>query len=185
MRIVSAILAIALGTVVALTVVSRGDTATPKTSSATYDSRCAVAWQAVRFYRGKVATHRHTLRVSDIPPVEQNADCPRLRERARYWRDTARSHAGVVRYHYDWRTWLPDNWRQLGVCETGWGGDPNFEHSNSRFTSAFGISWAEYNADAAYMGAPPWHVRHTPRDQYKAALGHYARFGDGWTCPGP
>jgi len=105
------------------------------------------------------------------------------------WRDRAwqakRAYTKWHAYHYDWRTWLPSNWRQLGTCETGYGGDPDFEFSNSRYTSAFGISWREYNADAAYMGAPPWHVRHTPRDQYLAALGHYKRFGDGWSCPGP
>lgn len=84
-------------------------------------------------------------------------------------------------YHYNWQSWLPYNWQMVARCETHF----NWEHSNSRFVSAFGISWREYNADAAYMGAPPWNVRHTPRDQYKAALGHYARFGDGWTCPGP
>jgi len=89
-------------------------------------------------------------------------------------------------YQYHWWEWLPLNWQDLGACETGYGRRPgNFEHSNSRFTSAFGISWAEYDADAAYFGSPPWHVRHTPRDQYNAARGHLARFGDGWTCPGP
>jgi len=84
-------------------------------------------------------------------------------------------------YHYNWQSWLPANWQGVARCETHF----DWEHNNSSFVSAFGISWREYNADAAYMGAPPWHVRHTPRDQYKAALGHYARFGDGWTCPGP
>lgn len=89
-------------------------------------------------------------------------------------------------YHYAWWDWLPMNWQLLGACETGYGRRPgNWEHTNSRFTSAFGISWAEYDANSAYMGGPPWHVRHTPRDQYNAALGHLARFGDGWTCPGP
>lgn len=87
----------------------------------------------------------------------------------------------VYEYNYDWEKWLPYNWQGVARCETHF----NWEHSNSVFVSAFGISWREYNADAAYMGAPPWHVRHTPRDQYLAALGHYARFGDGWTCPGP
>lgn len=84
-------------------------------------------------------------------------------------------------YQYNWQSWLPGNWQGVARCETHF----NWEHNNSSFVSAFGISWREYNADAAYMGAPPWHVRHTPRDQYKAALGHYARFGDGWSCPGP
>jgi hypothetical protein len=84
-------------------------------------------------------------------------------------------------YQYNWESWLPDNWKRVASCETHF----NFEHNNSSFVSAFGISWREYNADAAHMGAPPWNVRHTPRDQYMAALGHYDRFGDGWSCPGP
>lgn len=92
-----------------------------------------------------------------------------------------KKEAFVKSYYYNWESWLPYNWKGVARCETHF----NWEHSNSRFVSAFGISWREYNADAAYMGAPPWHIRHTPRDQYNAALGHYARFGDGWTCPGP
>jgi len=84
-------------------------------------------------------------------------------------------------YEFNWQSWLPPNWKAVASCETHF----NWEHNNSSFVSAFGISWREYNADAAYMGAPPWNIRHTPRDQYKAALGHYARFGDGWGCPGP
>ena len=114
--------------------------------------------------------------------------CDAARRRAAEWRDRAKAAREALerwRYLYDWRSWLPRNWYRLGSCETGGGGDPNFEHTNGQFTSAFGISWAEYNADAAFMGAPPWHVRHTPRDQYLAALGHYKRFGDGWGCPGP
>jgi hypothetical protein len=84
-------------------------------------------------------------------------------------------------FNYAWRSWLPANWYGVARCETG----VNWEHSNGSFTSAFGISWREYDRDAAYMGAPAWRVRHTPRDQFRAALGHYARFGDGWSCPGP
>ena len=90
-------------------------------------------------------------------------------------------HIVWMDYHYNWQSWLPANWKAVARCETHY----NFEHNNSSFVSAFGISWREYNADAAHMGAPPWNVRHTPRDQYMAALGHYDRFGDGWSCPGP
>ena len=126
-------------------------------------------------------------------PVTRKGRAPRNCADARYlaalWRSRSFEQRQVtgrwLHHHYAWREWLPANWYRLGSCETGYGGPPNWEHSNSSFTSAFGISWREYNADAAYMGAPPWHVRHTPRDQYNAALGHLARFGDGWTCPGP
>lgn len=149
---------------------------------------CRGSNRAIGFYRQAV---RETL--GRIGPVELPArrwwGCNSARRRAVEWR--AKAHearvtlAKWIAYQYDWRTWLPRNWYLVGSCESGYGGDPNWEHSNSRFTSAFGISWQEYDADAAYMGAPPWNVRHTPRDQYKAALGHYARFGDGWDCPGP
>lgn len=149
---------------------------------------CQGSNRAIGFYRQAV---RETL--GRIGPVELPArrwwGCNSARRRAVEWR--AKAHearvalAKWIAYQYDWRTWLPRNWYLVGSCESGYGGDPNWEHSNSRFTSAFGISWQEYDADAAYMGAPPWNVRHTPRDQYKAALGHYARFGDGWDCPGP
>ncbi len=83
---------------------------------------------------------------------------------------------------------MPANWQALGACETGYGRRPgNFNHANSSYVSAFGISRREYDADAAYFGTPPWNDRHppTPRQQLAAARGHLARFGDGWGCPGP
>ena len=91
-----------------------------------------------------------------------------LREQARQW---------------DWQAWLPANWQAVARCETHY----NWRHANGRFVSAFGISRREYDADAAYMGAPPWNDARppTPWQQYQAALGHYRRFGDGWGCPGP
>lgn len=149
---------------------------------------CPGANRAISFYRHSV---RDTLKQIGPVTLPQRRwwGCNSARRRAVEWREkahTARTTlAKWIAYQYDWRSWLPRNWYLVGSCESGYGGDPNWEHTNSRFTSAFGISWAEYNADAAYMGAPPWNVRHTPRDQYKAALGHYARFGDGWDCPGP
>lgn len=149
---------------------------------------CRGSNRAISFYRHAV---RDTLeRIGPVTlPARRWWGCNSARRRAGEWREKA--HAARVTlekwiaYQYDWRSWLPRNWYLVGSCESGYGGDPNWEHSNNRFTSAFGISWQEYNADAAYMGAPPWNVRHTPRDQYRAALGHYARFGDGWGCPGP
>ena len=90
---------------------------------------------------------------------------------------------------WNWQEWLPGNWYSLGSCETGYGGPPNWHHYNSSFRSAFGISTAEYDADARYMGVRPWFVSGkgdpTPWEQYMAAKGHYKRFGDGWDCPGP
>lgn len=92
-------------------------------------------------------------------------------------------HAMWMDYHYNWRSWLPANWVGVATCET----HMDFSFANSSFVSAFGISRSIYDSDAAYMGAPPWNDAHppTPRQQYLAALGHYAQYGDGWGCPGP
>ena len=149
--------------------------------------RCRSARLAVSYYRALTYERqdardgRHATR----SPVVRGKACRWARYASEVWRARARRAArrlaAWIEYQYAWEKWLPSNWRALAICETGL----NFEHTNGSHTSAFGISWAEYDADAAYNGAPPWHVRHTPRDQYLAALGHYARFGDGWTCPGP
>jgi hypothetical protein len=154
-------------------------------------SRCRSARLAVSHYRALTYDRQAARygRRATLSPIVRGKACSWARYAAATW--VARARSARLRleawreHHFDWRSWLPANWYALGSCETGYGGDPNWEHSNGRFTSAFGISWAEYDADAAYMGAPPWHVRHTPRDQYDAALGHLARFGDGWSCPGP
>jgi hypothetical protein len=86
---------------------------------------------------------------------------------------------------WNWKSWLPANWRALAVCETGL----NWRHYNGGYRSAFGISTREYDRDASYKGVRPWFVKGkpppTPWEQYQAALGHYERFGDGWGCPGP
>jgi len=150
---------------------------------------CRSSNRAISFYRNAYHASRNVMGRYEPLPARGWWGCNSARRRAIEWRAKAyRARLELrtwLRYQYDWRSWLPRNWYLVGSCESGYGGDPNWEHTNSRFTSAFGISWREYDADAAYMGAPPWHVRHTPRDQYKAALGHYARFGDGWDCPGP
>ena len=62
----------------------------PKTSAAFYSSRCADAWSAVRWYRGKYDQHRASMGQTLAPPVEQAMNCRRLRERARYWRQAAK-----------------------------------------------------------------------------------------------
>jgi hypothetical protein len=145
---------------------------------------CPAAQHKIGHYRPAYTRSRSNMGLSGAP-ARAWYPCQAARRRAVEWRDRAwqakKAYADWHEYHYDWQKWLPWNWQGVARCETHF----NWEHNNSRFVSAFGISWREYNADAAYMGAPPWHVRHTPRDQYMAALGHYKRFGDGWTCPGP
>lgn len=156
--------------------------AAPPTADPRPVARCDDARRALGFYRRlRARWHTRLGRPTLHIGRERPRDCERVRELVRFARARARAEAALVRWHYDWPAWLPSNWVAVARCETSL----NFEHENSSFVSAFGISWREYNADAAYMGAPPWHVRHTPRDQYRAAVGHYRRFGDGWTCPGP
>ena len=85
-------------------------------------------------------------------------------------------------YHWNYRRWMSPFWRAIAVCESG-KNPPNWEHDSGTYLSTFGIIRSEYTADAAVFGSPPWDVRHTPRDQYHAALGHQRRFGlNGWGC---
>lgn len=104
---------------------------------------------------------------------------------------TNRKHACLAELHerarqWNWQAFLPDKWRRVGVCETGL----NWFHANSSYVSAFGISVREYDNDARYMGVRPWYVRGqgvpSPWEQWRAAVGHYTRFGgfSGWGCRG-
>lgn len=158
---------------------------------------CPGARAGVRYYRAMFARHRRAQRLPGPVPYVRY-DCPATIRRAAEWRNRAareREHAQAWRtFHFGWREWLPRTWYVVGSCETGYGGDPNFGHQNSRFVSAFGISRVVYDGNAALMGAPPWPTYRqqqagvplpTPREQLLAAVGHYRRFGDGWTCPGP
>jgi hypothetical protein len=154
---------------------------------------CPSARKAVRFYARRIAEHRAKMgaavprgrgstggaRISDLP-----GRCPRYL--ARVYR--AKAYAWRLRYeawreyHYAYRSWMPAFWRAIAVCESGQN-PPNWNHDSGTYVSTFGIIRSEYDADAAYFGAPPWRVRHSPRDQYRAARGHQARFGlGGWGC---
>ncbi len=117
--------------------------------------------------------HSHAYRAAELTRwAHRLAACTAvLAERARQW---------------NWQAWLPDKWRRVGGCETGL----NWHHHNSSYTSAFGISVREYDRDAAFMGVRPWYVRGlpdpSPWEQWRAAVGHYTRFGgfSGWGCRG-
>jgi hypothetical protein len=155
-------------------------------------SSCRSARLAVAFYRDHRVAWLKMRGAATLPPRGRR---PRNCADARYLATVARSRSFTARqatetwlYEFAWWTWLPANWQALGACETGSGVRPgNWRHSNARFVSAFGISRVEYDRDAAVFGGPPWSDAHppTPHDQYDAARGHLARFGDGWGCPGP
>ena len=159
------------------------------TNEAAYysSSQCPGAREGLRYYRAAYTWQRSRMRLPGAVPYVRYG-CVATRRRAAEWRERARAaRLEAHRWLYDWRSWLPRNWYLVGSCETGYGGPPNWHHQNSSFVSAFGISVREYDANARHMGARPWDWKNPPppRHQYLAALGHYARFGDGWTCPGP
>jgi hypothetical protein len=159
--------------------------------------RCPGARKALGYYRAAYARHRAVQRAGGPVPFVRYG-CVATIRRAAEWRDRATLERFVAaawkEYHFAWRKWLPATWYVVGRCETGYGGSPNFAHQNGSFVSAFGISRREYDRDAAYMGAPGWPTYAaqqagvplpTPREQLLAAIGHYRRFGDGWSCAGP
>lgn len=182
-------------TLLALTLTATAQADQPRTSSASYDSRCATAWKAVRYYRAKTAEHRQALGASALPPVEQNASCRRLRERARYWQNTAKATRVAVdryrAYHYDWPSWLPDKWQRVGACETGYGKRPGrWDWNSGTYQGAFGFyhgSWDAFvsRADPKAGPYPSEAYEATPRQQYEVALAIWRAYGfSGWGCRG-
>lgn len=85
---------------------------------------------------------------------------------------------------WNYRAWLPAHWYRVGSCETGYGGPPNWRHSNSSYQGAFGFatsSWDGYKLPG--YPAEAWQA--TPWQQYQVALQIYNRFGmSGWGCKG-
>ena len=150
-----------------------------RVSSATYDSRCAQAWKAVRYYRDKTAQHRQELGASSLPPVEQNASCRRLRERAVYWRNTARAtRLALEKWRRDEYADPPQPYLSIAICETGGinGGRPLWTHHNSVYSGAYGFAhstWEQFK----YPGYPSPAARATPRQQTRVAMRLVARFG--------
>lgn len=168
---------------------------TIKLGTAAYYSEpgCLQSVRAITFYRQKYRGWRGKMSLAGPVPRVWYQQCDVLRRRAAEWRDRAGAarvaYGEWYEYNFDWQKWLPWNWRRLGSCETGYGGDPNFEHSVPGFVSAFGITRTNYATDARWAGGPQWSddpaKRPTPRQQYEAALAHYEHHGDGWGCPGP
>ena len=134
-------------------------TALPLMTAATNDkpphlpkAGCPVAQQQIGHYRRAYTASRNKMSLAGAVPRKWYP-CDAARRRAVEWRDKAwqakKTYTAWHAYNYDWQTWLPWNWKGVARCETHF----NFEHNNSRFVSAFGISWREYNADAAFMAA--------------------------------
>jgi hypothetical protein len=164
-----------------------------KVSAAFYDSRCGDAYRGVRWYRARYDELRHELGQPVAPPVEQAADCRRLRERARYWRHAIRANQRALErhraYHWDWPSWLPDKWQRVGACETGYGKRPGrWDWNSGTYQGAFGFyhgSWDAFvpHADPKAGPYPSGAYLATPRQQYEVALAIWRRFGfSGWGC---
>jgi hypothetical protein len=120
--------------------------------------------------------------------------CQAARRRAVEWRDRAwqakKAYADWHEYHYDWQKWLPRGWYGIGSCETGYGGDPNWQHNSGTYQGAFGFavsSWDSFvgSADPKAGPYPSEAYLATPRQQYEVALAIYRRYGlSGWGCRG-
>lgn len=155
--------------------------------------RCPGARKAVHYYRAAYARHRRAQSLPGPVPFVRY-DCRATVRRAAEWRERAgRELLRAIRYRryqYDWRSWLPRHWYRVGSCETGYGGDPNWRHSNGSYQGAFGFaisSWDGFvrHADpkAGPYPAEAWQA--TPRQQYEVALAIYRRYGmSGWGCKG-
>jgi hypothetical protein len=146
---------------------------------------CPHLKRGIAFYQAKTWATQDAF---NVPRTKASNQKPIGCAYARWVRNAWKWRAKHVKnkLHHAWQLWLPRVWYNLGSCETGYGGEPNWNHRNDDFVSAFGISRAEYDADAAYYNAPPWNdvKPPSPWHQYQAARGHYARWGgfSGWGC---
>lgn len=74
--------------------------------------------------------------------------------------------------------WLPKIWWAIGMCETGL----NWRHNSGTYEGAFGFHYASWDQFKP-AGAPRAAYLATPRQQYRAALNIYRRYGfSGWGC---
>ncbi len=174
------------------TAVAQAATVSPYASSL----RCRSAHRAIRFYVRRYTVNVSRIRAAaHIPKPAADGSCPVYL--AHLWQRKAYAMRVFVSewlaYQFNWREWLPDNWRRLGACETGYGREPgSWSWDSGRYVSAFGIYRAGYADDAHRIGQLSWDETiqklkrlPTPREQYLAALSHLRTYGDGWGCPGP
>lgn len=122
-----------------------------KTSAAAYDSRCADAWTAVRWYRTRYDTHRRTMRLPVAPPVEQAMNCRRLRLRARYWVGAARvNRIAAARWHrtlHNHKNWVG----AVHEVQKAFPGTEQWLLSCSAAESRWG-AWVRYGGSPYYQG---------------------------------
>ena len=146
---------------------------------------CPGVRKALRFYTGRWQ-HWLSLRGQAERPLARGVGCPRYLLKVRKAKAVA-AHRAWNRYfiyHWAWSEWLPDKYARVGACETGYGKRPgSWSWDSGTYISAFGIYRPAYAQFASAIGVPQWHIRHTPRDQYRVAAAIQARFGWGaWGC---
>lgn len=74
--------------------------------------------------------------------------------------------------------WLPKVWWAVGMCET----HLNWRHNSGTYEGAFGFHYGSWDRFKP-AGAPHAAYLATPREQYRAALNIYRRYGfTGWGC---
>lgn len=169
---------------------------TIKLGTAAYHSEpgCLSSVKAITYYRRAYASSREQMSLEGPVSRVWYQDCEVLRRRAVEWRakagDARRSFVAWHRRQYAWRLWLPRGWYNVGSCETGYGGPPNWAHRNSSYEGAFGFAvstWDRYKLEAPQRDGPyPGSAADaTPRQQLNVALVVYGHFGlSGWGCRG-
>jgi hypothetical protein len=155
---------------------------------------CDDSQRAITYYRQAYRDRREAMWQEGPVPRTWYHRCGDVRRRAVAWRNKAQQAAEAYdawnSYQFDWQKWLPSHWYRVGSCETGYGGSPNWRHSNSSFQGAFGFatsSWDTFvqHADPKAGPYPSEAYLATPRQQYEVALAIYRRYGmSGWGCKG-
>jgi hypothetical protein len=133
--------------------------------------------QRIAWLQERVKTHRFGCRHAQV--MRRTFHCRALVWTKRELRQARRE------WEWSWRLWLPDKWARLGACETGYGRRPgNWRWDSGTHVSAFGITRANYAADARAAHMPQWDRHPSPWQQYRTALAHYRLHGgfSGWGC---
>ena len=157
---------------------SRGRTALPSSNP---DARpdCFQAKRGLRWYHAVIARYRSRIGAGARPSPAAGHSCPEIRRAAKFYR----SKAIQWRHRYEawrkeqadawnWRAWLPDKYRRVGICETGL----NWSFDSGTYVSAFGIIRVAF---------PSWNGHNSPREQYEVAQSIHDRYGwSAWGCGG-
>src|SRR5215831_3414638 len=108
--------------------VAAGGPAAPRSGN------CSEARHGLRYYHRVVERWRHKMGTSVAHSAKAKratawptkGACPLIRKAAKFWRHKAIEwRHRYKRWHkaqldeWNWRAWLPDKYRRVGICETG------------------------------------------------------------------